>query len=1086
MSDTLRPPSFEYFLSWLLRDHERDGSIFGIPGALFHHPDAAAPYVGEVFGHRLATPVGPAAGPHTQMAQNIVCAWLSGGRFIELKTVQVMDELEIPRPCIDMEDEGYNVEWSQELKLEESLDEYVKAWVMIHVLRKLLGVDERPFGTVFNMSVGYDLKGIQSPTMVRFMDRMADASAEIAALQDVIAREFPRFAGLEIPSRLTDNVSLSTMHGCPPDEIERIARHLLVDRGLHTYVKLNPTLLGPETVHRILHEDLGFTEINVPEATFEHDLPYDRAVELIASLQSTARDQGLEFGVKLSNTLPTVNHRDELPGEEAYMSGRTLYPLTVNLFDKLSQEFDGDLNVSFSGGADALNVADLFRAGAKTVTSVTDLLKPGGYSRMLQYLENLGAEMTADGAADLDAFAGDKAGVLERLAAESLTNPRYKKSYQPHPPPKVTSGLGWFDCIEAPCMSPCAVTQDVPEYIAQVGKGDYDEALAIILSRNPLPGITGYICNHACQTRCTRSDYDEPVAIRALKRVAFEHGRADLAPAAPVGKRVAIIGAGPSGLSAASFLALNGVQATIYEARDRAGGMASVAPKFRLPDAVVQRDVDRIKSLGVEIELNHRVEGPPESLLEKGFDAVYVATGFQKDSRLDIPGIDGEGVFTALDFLAGVNAGERPDLAPHGGDVLVIGGGNTAVDTARTASRLTGKPATIVYRRTETEMPADPEEIDDLRTERIGLETLVSPKRVVLDAGRVMGLECVRNDLGEPDTSGRCRPVEIPGSEFTMPADAVILAIGQAPDLTLLDGSQLKTRRNGAIEVDEETGRALDKIFAGGDAARGPETIIAACADGRRAAETLCKEFGVDFKTYEVTTPDLTPDELATLKRNRARKVPQHKPESLPQDHRTGFDLVDATLDESAAKSEAARCLQCTSICDKCVEVCPNRANQVYTIEPVNVMVPVLACRDGEVVVAGQECVKIEQRRQIIHIDDLCNECGNCSTFCVHQGRPYAEKPRACLYDIDIRPNDDNSLCIHHNSIKTVKNKQESSLTIGDNIIYETCRIQAIFTSNWEVQSIRLKAEFSSKYTVSDAVGLWAIFTNSKMLDSSG
>ena len=289
------------------------------------------------------------------------------------------------------------------------------------------------------------------------------ASAEIAAYQAELAEHFPQFAGLEIPSQLTNNVSLSTMHGCPPDEIERIARHLLVDRGLNTYVKLNPTLLGSETVHKILHDDLGFTEINVPDATFEHDLPYDRAVELIKSLQATAAEQGLEFGVKLSNTLPTVNHRDALPGEETYMSGRTLYPLTVNLFHKLSTEFNGDLNVSFSGGADALNVADLFRAGAKTVTSVTDLLKPGGYSRMLQYLENLEAAMKKDGAQNLDEFAKDQLAVLERLAAESLTDPRYKKSYQPYPAPKVASGLGWFDCVEAPCMAKCAVTQDVPE-----------------------------------------------------------------------------------------------------------------------------------------------------------------------------------------------------------------------------------------------------------------------------------------------------------------------------------------------------------------------------------------------------------------------------------------------------------------------------------------------------------------------------------------------------------------------------------------------------------------------------------------------
>ncbi|MBC8426009.1 FAD-dependent oxidoreductase, partial [bacterium] len=629
----------------------------------------------------------------------------------------------------------------------------------------------------------------------------------------------------------------------------------------------------------------------------------------------------------------------------------------------------------------------------------------------------------------------------------------------------------------APCMPPCAVTQDVPESIAQVGAGDYDRALAIILARNPLPGITGYICDHACQTRCTRSDYDEPVAIRALKRVAFERGRVEMTPAAPTGKRVAIIGAGPSGLSAASFLALNGVQATIYEAQDHAGGMAALAPKFRLPDAVIQRDVDLITGLGVEIETSRRIDTTPESLLEKGFDAVYVATGFQNDSKLDIPGIDGEGVHTALDFLARVSAGERPEM---GREVLVIGGGNTAVDAARTASRLIGKPATIVYRRTEAEMPADLEEIEDMRTESMGLETLVSPSRVVLDDGRVTGLECVRNELGEPDASGRRRPVEIPGSEFTLPADAVIVAIGQAADLRLLDGSGLSTRRNGAIEVDPETGRALDLIFAGGDAVRGPETIIAACADGRRAAETLCTEFGVDFRTYEVTTPEMSDEEVARMKRIRARKEPQHHPASRPLDDRFGFELVDETLDEQAAHAEAARCLQCTTLCDKCVDVCPNRANITYLMEPVDVTVPVLACRDGALVVVGKERVQIEQTRQILHLDDFCNDCGNCATFCVHHGRPYVEKPRLFLREADFLAEGDNAVFVEGDTIRRLSGGRESRLTVGGELVFETEQVRVTMTPVYEIIDSGLKQPFEEVLSLAEAVDLQAVLVGVK------
>ncbi|UCC62883.1 MAG: putative selenate reductase subunit YgfK, partial [Anaerolineae bacterium] len=430
MSDTMQILRFEVLLNWILKEYETNQSILGIHRSLFYTPRQDAPYaIEDLFGHYLATPIGPAAGPHTQLTQNILCAWLSGGRFIELKTVQVMDELDIPRPCIDMEDEGYNVEWSQELKLDQSAHEYVKAWALIHILRHLLGLGDTPFGTVFNISVGYDLQGIQSPPMTRFMDRLQDASEDLDAIQGVLRTRFPRLADVEIPPCITDNVTLSTMHGCPPDEIERIARYLIEDRGLHTFVKLNPTLLGGQRVIDILRNHLGFGEISIPDAVFEHDLQYERAVELIKELRTVAAERDLTFGVKLSYTLAMANHKGLLPGDEMYMSGRALYPVTINLFHKLALEFDGDLDVSYSAGADALNVTAILAAGVRTVTAASDLLKPGGYSRLLQYLERLEAEMHLRGAASLDELARDKLANLERTAAAALKDLRYTKQY---------------------------------------------------------------------------------------------------------------------------------------------------------------------------------------------------------------------------------------------------------------------------------------------------------------------------------------------------------------------------------------------------------------------------------------------------------------------------------------------------------------------------------------------------------------------------------------------------------------------------------------------------------------------------------
>jgi putative selenate reductase len=1087
----MRPQSFEALLSWILQEYEQNQSIFGIHRSLFYTPRANAAYSSQMFGHRLATPVGPAAGPHTQLTQNILAAWLSGGRFIELKTVQIMDELEIPRPCIDMEDEGYNVEWSQELKLDQSAWEYVKAWVLIHILRPLLGWGDTPFGTIFNMSVGYNLEGIQTGPMQHFMDRMEDASAEIAQIQDVIAAQFPdsQFTNLTIPTRLTNSVTLSTMHGCPPDEIEAIARYLLTERNLHTFVKLNPTLLGKEVVLDILHNHLGYHGIHIPDPVFEHDLKYDRAVAMLRALKQVAAERGLTFGVKLSNTLAMANHKDVLPGEEMYMSGRALYPVTMNLFHKLLQEFDRDLHVSYSAGADALNVPAILACGALPVTAASDLLKPGGYSRMVQWLDNLEAEMQARGAASLDELSRDRMAMLETAAAEALEHPRYKKTYFPFDLPKVQSGLELFDCVAAPCIEQCAVCQDVPEYAWLIAQGDDDRALEVILRRNPLPGITGYVCTHLCQTRCTRNNYEQPVAIRALKRFAFERGSVDSGSAASHSTlddpgsessnvripKVAIIGSGPAGLSAAYFLALSGVQATIFEARSVPGGMCAIAPPFRIPPSVVQEDIERITTLGAELVVNHRVTVPPDELLEQGFHAVYLATGFQRDLVLEIPGIEGEGVFTALRFLESVADGDRPAL---GGKVLVIGGGNTAMDAARTAQRLTGSPSTIVYRRSLGEMPAEAEELAWFFEEGNRLVELASPTRIILQDGKVAALECVRNELGEPGPDGRRRPVAVPGSEFQIEASAIILAIGQRPDLTFLDGSGLTLDRRDGVATDPSTRRTnLDRVYAGGDVTRGPEIIIAAAEDGRRAAEAICCQLGIPSSGFPAPLPELTQEDILEVKKVRGRKILQHKPQMLPVAQRDGFACVEQTLSEDAARAEAARCLQCSTFCDKCVEVCPNRANYTYLVEPVSWTVPVLSCQDGELVVTGSEPFVVAQSRQIVHVEDLCNLCGNCATFCVHHGKPYADKPRLFLEEADFLQEADNAFHVRGNLLRRREGGQEARLLVDNGtLIFENRHLRLTLSPDFRLQAMDLKQAFEGEFSSRGAAEMAVLF----------
>lgn len=1087
MSDYLMIQPFAVQLRRILKEYEANGAIFGIHKSLFYTPQPDAPFaVPDVYGRYLGTPIGPSAGPHTQCSQNIISAWLCGGRFIELKTVQILDELVIPRPCIDMEDEGYNVEWSQELKLEESAHEYVVSWALVHILPRILGWDrletlQAPSlpGTIFDMSVGYNLEGIQSPRVVNFMNKMEDASEEIAQIKDILRRDFPQFADIEIPNRIANSITLSTMHGCPPDEIERITEYLLTDRKLHTIVKMNPTLLGKEQVLDILHNALGFREIYIPDSVFEHDIAYDKAVGLIGRMQSLAAQQGLAFGVKLSNTLAMHNHKQVMPGDEMYMSGRALYPITMNLFNKLAHEFNGNLRVSYSAGADALNIATIASCGPVPVTACSDLLKPGGYARFGQWLKNLEAAMVAAGARSLDEFSANKLDNLKTAAAAALTDHRWKKEYVPYGLPKVKSGLGLWDCIVAPCMEQCAVCQDVPEYNWWIKEGNPDKALEVILARNPLPGVTGYVCNHLCQTRCVRNDYEETVAIRALKRYAEENGTvAPLVPKDKAGKKVAVIGSGPSGWSAAFYLALNGVDVTIFEARDVIAGMMRLVPVFRLPWEVIQRDVDRVLAMGVGLELNSPVTTAPEKLLEQGFDAVYVATGFQRDTPLRIPGIEGPGVYAALNLLDRTRRGERPDL---GKKALVIGGGDTAMDAVRTSQRLTGNPTTIVYRRTRQEMPASLEEIEGALEEGNILLELTSPLAVVRDeTGKVVALECLRNQLGEPGPDGRRKPVAIPGSEFRIPCDTVIVAVGQNPDFTFLDGSVVTICSEGGIAIDHASGSTgVPGVYAGGDAAEaGPESIIAACEGGRRAAESICWEFGVPFSEPPAEKPQLSAEEIIEVKHVRAHKLPQVKTGILPIKLRQGFDLIDLSFTREQAEAEAARCVQCTTFCDKCVEVCPNRANQTFLMRPVDVMLPRLSMKDDALVVTGLERFVIGQTRQIVNINDFCNECGDCTTFCVHHGRPWLDKPRLFLNEKDFLAEKHNAYritgdyghdaCIRHHDVG-----RESQLTrVNGHLVYECPEVRVTLTPTFEIKEMVAKTPFAGSLSLRDAAEL--------------
>lgn len=1005
-TDRFTPLDAATLLRWMQHDLPNK-QLFGIGRELFLMPKPDDPFRMERYGKVLETPLGVAAGPHTQLAQNILSAWLCGARYIELKTVQVLDELNVAKPCIDMADEGYNCEWSQELKLDQSFEEYLKAFVLLYVLRDMLNlpVEAAPGkgpGFIFNMSAGYNLEGIKSPAVQRFLDRMENAEEDVKRIKAELAQLYPAIEKMPIPARLSDNLTVSTMHGCPPDEVESIGRYFITERRYHTTIKLNPTLLGPERLRDILNTQLGY-DVCVPDEAFGHDLKYNDGVAIIRNLAAAAETAGVAFGLKLTNTLETTNEKQNLPRSEGmvYMSGRSLHPISINLTERLQQEFDGKLDIAFSAGVDTFNVADTLACGLRPITMSSDILKPGGYGRLHQYLDTLRAEMRKAGAHTIaeweksrSPIAGNPgfANLVSYAAAVLGKHSRYHKERFPYVSVKTERPLPRFDCAAAPCMSGCPAEQDIPRYLDAVARGDFELAWRVITATNPFPNIQGMACNHQCQSRCTRINYDKPLMIREVKRFVAEKmaEAASGVPAAQTGKRAAVIGAGPAGLSCARFLAAQGVEVHLYEEKPVLGGMAGDAiPAFRLTGDSLRRDIDAILELGVRLHKDTPVDAALFDTLAEENDAVYIAVGAQESLPLGIPGEDAAGVLDQLSFLSAVRRCEPTGIGSH---AIVIGAGNSAMDCARAARRLVGEDGsvTIAYRRTRKEMPADIEEIEAALDEGVRIVELCAPEEVLADGGRVSGLRCRRMRLVPDPDGGRPRPV--PTDEaFTLDADTLIVSIGQRVKAGFLPDAM-------TLKADPHTSQtSLPNVFAGGDAVRGASTLINAVADGRHAAETILARLGLSAQAATATPSDERRPDLDGLRIRQATRVmgpalPERSPEN-----RLDFDPAIRTLTEEEAMDESRRCLQCDLVCNVCTTVCPNRANVALLSLPMPHPVQV-AVRDGNGVrVETLSNRRLEQSYQIVNIADACNECGNCATFCPSAGAPYRDKPRIHL-----------------------------------------------------------------------------------------
>lgn len=938
MSAEMRPIPFGKLIQWMKREYQKEQTIFGIHANKFYQNKSGTSI--ELFGDSISSPVGPAAGPNSQLAQNIISAYLAGARFMELKTVQVMDGEElascVPRPCINVEDEGYNVEWSTELRVVEARDEYIKAWFAIHVLAKELGLsDTRDF--IFNISVGYTLEGIKTPKVDGFINDMLDASKtsiwkeckqylieNIDMFDHVTVKDIER-----IENSISPSITISTMHGCPPEEINSIVEYLVKEKGMHTYVKCNPTLLGYDYARKTL-DQLGYNYLSFDEHHFNDDLQWNDAIPMFTHLKKLANEKGLVFGLKLTNTFPVEIKDDELPGEEMYMSGRALFPLSISLAQKLSEAFNGEMPLSYSGGADAFNIKTIFETGIRPVTVCTTILKPGGYARLKQMAEI--CEPLLDGG-------------IKKINTDKLTSivndlPRSKynqKDTREVGSRKSGSPLTLFDCFKSPCNATdvgCPIEQQIPEYLKLVSEGKYKEAFDIIAIDNAAPAITGTICDHQCQNVCTRVDYDESLSIRDAKKVAVLAAQDNFIEETKVqnlktNKKVAVVGAGVAGIATALFLRRNGVAVDVFEKRDRPMGIVSyIIPEFRIPAEMIERDYNLAVSAGVNFHYNVADDFSVDEL-KKDYDYVVIAIGswlngfnpLKKGKELS---------YEALDFLEQSKASNLSlNLGKH---VVIIGGGDVSMDCARTAMHTAGvEKVTLLYRRVKRVMPATYEEIRLAKGDGVVFKYLTSPLEF---DGKT--LTCVKNEL----VNNKARATN---ETFKMECDSIINATGTKVDKSHYERNHIELNDWGYPNINEQNETSIENVYVAGDGKAGARTIVKAIADAKLIAIDILDKLALSNDFVKTT---------------------------LLQDQEALYDKKGTLQERLEAKMDGLRCLTCDQVCDICVDVCPNRANVSINV--------------------GSDL--FNQKQQIIHVDGMCNECGNCGTFCPHSGRPYKDK----------------------------------------------------------------------------------------------
>lgn len=901
MSKQITPIPFRELMTWITAEYQREGSVFGVA-----KPFRATPRSLPIFGRQIETPIGPAAGPHTRFAQNIIAAYFAGARFFELETVRT-------RPgdgssAIDAFDECCYNGSPTPLSPREAFAEYVKAWCACKIMAKLWGLGDGN-GFVFHMAVGCDPADVKSESVQTFLAHMADAS-ETAEFQDcltILKELFPEEADYidTIDPHISNSVTLTAEGSVSAETLEALASGLMKEQRLHLFVKCAPTLLGCDYARYMLSQ-MEYSAIQLDEQDFLGCMQYDEAVALFGRLQDLAVEQGLEFGVKMGASLPIAGKRS--------LSGKALYALTLSLAYQLARDLkEKCVRISYAGGADAFHAAPLFECEIWPITMTSTLLKPGGYQRLTQIACQLVPLMYGP-------FGRVNVHSLRQVAQRMISDMHLVKINQNAPSYKLDKPVPLLDCFTAPCKQACPIGQDIPAYLELAAKGKYVDALRVITDTNPLPFITGCLCTHPCMDKCIRGHYDKATNARfgklIIARMAYDAYMDTLEPPVPArtDAKVAVIGGGTTGMSAAYFVGRAGIPVTLFERAEKLGGVVRyIAPDSRISDEDVDKDAALMMKMGVDVRLN--TEAPSVAALKaSGYTHIFIATGAWNHNTLDIA--RGSAI-PAFDWLRDFRAKKDVPL----GHVVVVGGGNVAVDTARAAMVAGAASSTLLYRRTRSYMTANHLEIEKALADGVQLAELAIP---VEKAGSK--LLCSKLVLGPPDANGRQSAMDF-GNLTLIPCDTVITALGESVHTGLFTENGIEVNENGFPSFRTN----LEGVYAGGAAIRRASDVVDGIADARAFAQIV----------------------IGDLQATPAPADAQVDPAAA---------IAKKGILSDMARTEGDRCLNCAVVCQVCADVCPSRAN-------VPVILP-----DG--------------RRQILHVDHLCCDCGNCATFC-----PYASSP---------------------------------------------------------------------------------------------